>query len=136
MKIGSDNLTRINRDEARLIKEIASDSGDMELLEVCTHYLATRLGGYARRTPHLHAGRVSQELLAELHELPVHVERLEKPEGGLDYSIGGFSYVYGPALMGRVATMVSTAIDLGTIRSASAAQAAHLLIHTDTAVTN
>jgi hypothetical protein len=131
MKIGNDGFARINRDDARLIKEVASDAGDMELLEICTHYLATRLGGYAKRSPRLHPQRVSPELLEELRELPVQVERMEKPEGGLDYSIGGFNYVYGLGLMGRVATMLSTAIDLGTVRLESAPQAARLLTALD-----
>jgi hypothetical protein len=122
MRIGEDGLGRVNRDEARVIKEIASDNGDLELLEVLSHYLATRITGHSKRFPRLNDNIVGVELLDELQGLPVQVERSDT-----DPSIEGFSYVYGPQLMGRVAMTLSMAIDLGTVRRESATEAAHIL---------
>lgn len=127
MRIGEDGFGRVNRDEARVIKEVASDAGDIELLEVCTHYLATRITGRTKGIPRLNRSQVSVTLFDELQDLPVHVERLKTPEGDIDHSIEGFNYVYGPELMGRVALTLATAIDLGTVRRESAPQAARIL---------
>ncbi len=131
METGTDGLARVGRSEARIIKEIASDVGDMELFEICVHYFATRVSGRSKRVPRLGRAYKDSPLLDELEQLPVQVERTEMRDGRIDPSIDGFRYVYGPELVGRVATTLSMAIDLGVVRSEHVVQAMQVLNATE-----
>lgn len=112
-----DGLTRITRDESRVIKRAASLLGKMELFEICTHYLAVRSNMSPRQMEAKRTPLVSQQfengaLVEELRQLDVHVERTslgDQPSEEVDTSVYGVRYVYGPKLANAAREVVRTA---------------------------
>lgn len=107
MEMAIDNAWYVTRDEARAVKHLASLAGDMELFEVCTHHLATRVSGYVRREPRPSNQFEKSELFEELRNQNAHVTRLANSDGEIDHSIEGFRYIYGPKLAARVLEVAS-----------------------------